>query len=77
MVTLDTGNRFCNNTKCVGVSQNITQEETFLTGAPLHITDERFTHVYQKVTLLEWVLKITFTWPSKTTSWRVLLMITH
>ena len=33
MVTLDTGNRFCNNTRCVGVSQKITQEEIFLTGA--------------------------------------------
>ena len=64
MVTLDTGNRFCNNTKCVGVSQNITQEGQsclFTHCPPLHITDEKFTHIYQKAMLLvSWVLKITF-----------------
>ena len=68
MVTLDTGNRFCK----VDITREVRRSESeyntrgeeqacLFTGAPLHITDEKFTHIYQKAMLLvSWVLKITF-----------------
>ena len=47
------------------MSQNITkrgEEQSFHWRPFLHITDQKFTHIYQKAMLLvSWVLKIIFT----------------